>query len=195
MVNVKSGSAEPCAYCAKYAAGHCIGLGAFPDLETQQQQRRLELEAQHRSAGTLPPPAPPATSGSNRLLQAFDEGDMPYYYYKDTSYNLACKYELLDTSVANPEWARDPPADVAVTEGKPPERSEYDLGEHGQKAYHRHRARWYREHTCKELTGSLEEQNEQWDNYKRDFRADAARGDRAPLERRHVIEPLWDDSE
>ena len=105
---------------------------------------------------------------------------------------LACKYELLDTSVANPEWARDPPADVAVTEGKPPERSEYDLGEHGQKAYRRHRARWYREHTCKELTGSLEEQNEQWDNYKRNFRA---RGDSAPLERRHVIEPLWDDSE
>ena len=111
---------------------------------------------------------------------------MPYYYYKDTSYNLACKYELLDTSVANPEWARDPPADVAVTEGKPPERSEYDLGEHGQKAYHRHRARWYREHTCKELTGSLAEQNEQWDNYKRNFRADA-RGDSAPLERRHVL--------
>mmetsp|Transcript_12017 Transcript_12017/g.38587 ORF Transcript_12017/g.38587 Transcript_12017/m.38587 type:complete len:173 (+) Transcript_12017:33-551(+) len=74
----------------------------------------------------------------------------------------------------------------------PPKRSEYDLGEHGQKAYHRHRARWYREHTCKELTGSLEEQNEQWDNYKRNFRA---RGDSAPLERRHVIEPLWDDSE
>ena len=117
---------------------------------------------------------------------------MPYYYYKDTSYNLACKYELLDTSVANPEWARDPPADVAVTEGKPPERSEYDLGEHGQKAYHRHRARWYREHTCKELTGSLEEQNEQWDNYKRNFRA---RGDSAPLERRHVTEPLWDYSD
>ena len=187
-----SGSVEPCAYCTKYAAGHCIGLGAFPDLETQQQQRRLELEAQHRSAGTLPPPAPPATSGSNRLLQAFDEGDMPYYYYKDTSYNLACKYELLDTSVANPEWARDPPADVAVTEGKPPERSEYDLGEHGQKAYHRHRARWYREHTCKELTGSLEEQNEQWNNYTRNFRA---RGDSAPLERRHVTEPLWDNSD
>ncbi|EOD11767.1 hypothetical protein EMIHUDRAFT_120241 [Emiliania huxleyi CCMP1516] len=112
-----SGSAEPCAYCAKYAAGHCIGLGAFPDLETQQQQRRLELEAQHRSAGTLPPP-PPTTSGSNGLLQAFDEGDVPYYYHKDTSHTLACKYELLDTSVANPEWARDPPADVAVTEAR-----------------------------------------------------------------------------
>ena len=96
LVNVMSGSAEPCAYCAKYAAGHCIGLGAFPDLETQQQQRRLELEAQHRSSGTLPPP-PPTTSGSNRLLQAFDEGDMPYYYYKDTSHTLACKYELYST--------------------------------------------------------------------------------------------------
>ena len=54
------------------------------------------------------------------------------------------------------------------------------------------RARWYREHTCKELTGSLEEQNEQWDNYmhKRNFRA---RGDTAPLERRYVCQPLWDD--
>ncbi len=44
--------------------------------------------------------------------------------------------------------------------------------------------------TSKELTGSLEEQNDQWDNYKRNFRA---RGDTAPLERRYVCQPLWDD--
>ena len=40
---------------------------------------------------------------------------------------------------------------------------------------------WYREHTGGELTGSIAEQNEQWDNYKRNFRA---RGTQA--------EPEWD---
>ena len=38
-----------------------------------------------------------------------------------------------------------------------------------------------REHTGGELTGSIAEQNEQWDNYKRNFRA---RGTQA--------EPEWD---
>jgi hypothetical protein len=32
---------------------------------------------------------------------------------------------------------------------------------------------WYREHTGGELTGSIAEQNEQWENYKRNFRAQA----------------------
>ena len=41
----------------------------------------------------------------------------------------------------------------------------------------------------KERRLGVKEQNDQWDNYKRNFRA---RGDTAPLERRHVIEPLWD---
>mmetsp|Transcript_41210 Transcript_41210/g.133627 ORF Transcript_41210/g.133627 Transcript_41210/m.133627 type:complete len:330 (+) Transcript_41210:959-1948(+) len=40
-----------------------------------------------------------------------------------------------------------------------------------QRAYRRDRAQWYRKHTGSELTGSIAEQNEQWDNYKRNFRA------------------------
>ena len=45
------------------------------------------------------------------------------------------------------------------------------LGECGQRRYRRERERWYQEHTGRELTGSIAEQNEQWDNYKRNFRA------------------------
>ena len=108
---------------------------------------------------------------------AIDEGDVPYYYTKDTSRTLASKSELLDASVANPEWTRDAPAEAsaAAEELWPPEREDYDLGERGRRAYRRDRARWYREHTGRELTGSIAEQNDQWDDYKRNFRA---RGDR-----------------
>ena len=42
-----------------------------------------------------PPPPPPTGLG---LVQAFDEGDVPYFYAKDTSRTLAAKSELLDTS-------------------------------------------------------------------------------------------------
>ena len=91
---------EPCAHCAKYAAGRCIGVDDFLDQETLQQQRRCELEAQHMSAAP-PPPPPPSDPG---ILQAFDEGDVPYFYAKDTSRTLAAKSELLDTSVSNPGW-------------------------------------------------------------------------------------------
>ena len=173
LVNVMPGSSEPCAYCAKYAASRCMAVDDFPDQETLQQQRRRELEANISAAP--PPPPPPGGSG---LLQAFDEGDVPYFYEKGTSYTLAAKSELLDTSVANPEWMmRDPPAEqsAAAEEQCPSERSDYDLGECGQRTYRRDRAQWYRDHTGKELTGSVAEQNEQWDDYKRNFRA---RGDR-----------------
>ena len=164
---------EPCAYCAKYAAGRCIGVDDFLDQETLQQQRRCELEAQHMSAAP-PPPPPPSDPG---ILQAFDEGDVPYFYAKDTSRTLAAKSELLDTSVSNPGWMCCAPteASAAAEDQWPPERSDYDLGERGQRAYRRDRAGWYREHTGCELTGSIAEQNDQWDDYKRNFRA---RGDR-----------------
>ena len=172
LVNIMPGSNEPCADCAKYAAGRCIGVDDFPNQETLQQQRRCELEAQHVSAA--PPPPPP--SGSTGLVAAADEGDMPYFFVKDTSRTLAAKSELLDTSVSNPEWMRDPSAEVSeAAELWPPERSDYDLGERGKRAYRRDRARWYREHTGRELTGSIADQNDQWDDYKRNFRA---RGDR-----------------
>ena len=115
-------------------------------------------------------------------MQAFDEGDVPYFYAKDTSRTLAAKSELLDTSVSNPGWMRDGPTDLSAGAEKrwPPERSDYDLGERGQRAYRRDRAGWYREHTGRELTRdgqqrSIAEQNDQWDDYKRNFRA---RGDR-----------------
>ena len=173
LVNVMPGSSEPCAYCAKYAAGRCMAVDDFPDQETLQQQRRRELEANISAAP--PPPPPPGGSG---LLQDFDEGDVPYFYEKGTSRTLAAKSELLDTSVANPEWMmRDPLAEqsAAGEEQWPPERSDYNLGESGQRAYRRDRAQWYRDHTGKQLTGSVAEQNEQWDDYKRNFRA---RGDR-----------------
>ena len=138
-----------------------------------------------------PPPPPPSTTqegeaqpsacGSSSLVMALDEGDVPYFYAPDTSRTLAAKYERLDGSVANPEWMRDLPVQAAAAEAFPPERSEYDLGESGQCEYRRDRAQWYREHTGGELTGSIAEQNEQWDNYKRNFRA---RGTQA--------EPEWD---
>ena len=104
---------------------------------------------------------------------AFDEGDVPYYFERGTERTLAAKYECLDGSVANPEWMRDPPVEAAAAaeEERPPERSDYDIGERGQRLYRRERDRWYREHTGRELTGSIAEQNEQWDNYKRNFRA------------------------
>ena len=76
---------------------------------------------------------------------------------------------------------RDLPVQAAAAEAFPPERSEYDLGESGQCEYRRDRAQWYREHMGGELTGSIAEQNEMWDNYKRNFRA---RGTQA--------EPEWD---
>ena len=150
-----------------------MGVDDFPNQETLQQQRRCELEAQHVSSAP-PPPPPPSDSG---LVQAIDEGDVPYFYMKDTSRTLAAKSELLDTSVSNPEWMRNPPTEPsdATEELWPPKRSEYDLGERGQRAYRRDRTQWYREHTGCELTGSIEEQNDQWDDYKRNFRA---RGDR-----------------
>ena len=107
---------------------------------------------------------------------ATDEG-VPYYFAKDTARTLASKHELLDASVSNPEWMRDAPTEqlTAADEESPPERSDYDLGERGQRAYRRERARWYSMHTGRELTGSVAEQNDQWDDYKRNFRA---RGDR-----------------
>ena len=80
---------------------------------------------------------------------------------------------------------RDPPSmESAGPDALPPERSEYDLSESGQRAYRRDRTQWYREHTGGELTGSIAEQNEQWDNYKRNFRA---RGTQA--------EPEWDQGD
>ena len=105
-------------------------------------------------------------------MMALDEGDVPFFYVPDTSRTLAAKHERLDSSVANPEWVRESPSmESAGPEALPPERSEYDLGESGQRAYRRERAQWYREHTGGKLTGSIAEQNEQWDNYKRNFRA------------------------
>jgi hypothetical protein len=173
LVNVAPGSAEPCGYCAKYAASRCLGVDDFPNQELLQQQRRRELEAQQAKAVQPPPPAPPAVRGSS-LVMAIDEGDMPYYYFaQDAARTLACKQEVLDPSVSNPEWTRDPPAGqlCAAEDVWPPERSEYDLGERGQRAYRRARAQWYREHTGNELAGTIAQQNEQWDNYKRNFRA------------------------
>jgi hypothetical protein len=71
---------------------------------------------------------------------------------------------------------RDPSAEASEAIGLcPPERSDYDLGERGQRAYRRDRAQWYSEHTGRELTGSIADQNDQWDDYTRNFRA---RGDR-----------------
>ena len=173
LVNIMPRSVEPCTYCAKYAAGRCMGVDDFPEQETLQQQRRVELEAQQASAAPAPPPPP---SGSSGLLQAFDEGDVPYFFEKGTARTLAAKSELLDASVSNPEWICDPSAEVSgAAELWPPERSDYDLGERGQRAYRRDRACWYHEHTGRELTGSIAEQNDQWDDYKRNFRA---RGDR-----------------
>lgn len=168
LVNCLPGSAEPCPYCVKYAAGRCMGVDDFPDQETLQQQRRRELEAQQVS--TAPPPPPPPSGGSG-LLQAFDEGEVPYFFTKDTARTLAAKSELLDTSVTNPEWMAAVADEAAAEEKWPPERSEYNLGERGQRAYRRDRAQWYREHTGKELAGSVAEQNDQWDDYKRNFRA------------------------
>lgn len=172
LVNVVPGSAEPCVYCAKYAAGRCMAVDDVPNQETLQQQRRRELEAQ---ASVAPQPPPPPSVGAT-LLMAEDEG-VPYYYTKDTARTLASKHELLDTSVSNPEWMRDaPPEQLGLAQCEwPPERSDYALGDRGQRAYRRDRARWYTEHTGKELNGSIAEQNEQWDDYKRNFRA---RGDR-----------------
>ena len=97
---------------------------------------------------------------------------MPYFYVKDTSRTLAAKSELLDTSVSNPEWMRDRPMEAsdAAEQQWPPERSDYDLGERGQCAYRQDRAHWYRTHTGRELTGSIAEHNDQWDDYKRNFR-------------------------
>jgi hypothetical protein len=104
---------------------------------------------------------------------ALDEGDVPYYYERCTARTLAAKYERLDSSVGNPEWMYSQPAEAsnAAEEVLPPARSDYDLGERGQRLYRRQRAHWYREHTGRELTGSIAEQNDQWDNYKRSFRA------------------------
>ena len=169
LVNVMPASSEPCTYCAKYAAGRCMGVDDFRNQETLQQQRRRELEAQQVSSAP-PPPPPPSGSG---LVQAFDEGDVPYFYVKDTGRTLAAKSELLDSSVANPEWIRDAPTEAsgAAEEEGPPERSDYNLGELGQRSYRRHRAQWYREHMGRELTGTIAEQNDQWDDYKRNFRA------------------------
>ena len=170
LVNVRPDSAEPCAYCVKYAAGRCMGVDDFPNQEMLQQQRRCELQGQLVSPA--PPPPPPPSSGSTGLLAAVDEGDMPYFYVKDTSRTLAAKSELLDTSVSNPEWMRDRPMEAsdAAEQQWPPERSDYDLGERGQCAYRQDRAHWYRTHTGRELTGSIAEHNDQWDDYKRNFR-------------------------
>ena len=126
-------------------------------------------------------PAQPSASGCSSLVMALDEGDVPYFYAPDTSRTLAAKHERLDSSVANPEWMSDPPAESAAPEALPPERSDYDLGEPGQRAYRRDRSQWYRDHTGGELGGSIAEQNEQWDNYKRNFRA-----------RSTQAEPEWD---
>ena len=91
LVNVMPGSSEPCAYCAKYAASRCMAVDDFPDQETLQQQRRRELEANISAAP--PPPPPPGGSG---LLQAFDEGDVPYFYEKGTAcYSLHSAYRIL----------------------------------------------------------------------------------------------------
>ena len=118
----------------------------FPNQETLQRQRQMELDAQRESPA---PPPPPPPSGSAGLLQAFDEGDVPYFYEQDASRTLANKHELLDSSVANPEWTRDPPIQqlAAADEEWPPERCDYPLGERGQHAYRRDRALWYSEHT------------------------------------------------
>ena len=114
-------------------------------------------------------------------MMAFDEGDVPYYYYKtDTSRTLAMRHELLDTSVGNPDWMREVPvADDDVWEGNPPPmRVDYPLGEEGQGGYRKARERWYLSHTGNRLQGTVAQQNEVWDNLMRKFRA---RSDRMPM--------------
>ena len=117
------------------------------------------------------------------LIMAFDEGDVPYYYYmSDTSRTLAMRHELLDSSVGNPDWMRDvPAADDEVWDRNPPAppmRADYSLGEEGQTGYRTARERWYLGRTGSRLQGTVSQQNEMWDNLMRNFRA---RSDRMPV--------------
>ena len=57
----------------------------------------------------------------------------------------------------------------------PPRRIDYDLGEDGRKAYHDARAVWYRKRTGLQLTGTVKQQEELFDNA---CRYQRARGDR-----------------
>lgn len=53
----------------------------------------------------------------------------------------------------------------------PPRRVDYDLGDKGRNAYHAARASWYRKRTGKQLSGSVAEQEELFDNACRYLRA------------------------
>ena len=108
------------------------------------------------------------------LVEAFDEGGVPYVYQPDTSRTLAYKYELLDTSTSNPSWMREPAAvdiDSAGRSHEPPMRADYPLGDQGRHDYRRDRAHRYLADTGSRLTGSVAQQADTWDDHTRPFRA------------------------
>ena len=162
--------------------------------ESKREEWLASLPPGEREHHKLIAPRPICdASGNVLLMEELDpEGYFPFHYFPGDSGRALAKhlgdrdsfYAWLDASSQEQFVAPTAPAPTVVSEciPDPPKRSDFPhgrgaVGKAGREAFHRERKKWFKIATCSrdhpdgiELTGSLAEQNTQYDIVARRFR-------------------------